>query len=56
MSVSEIDSFVKKFKNLWKAGYSAHLDLDTHSGQAWVGLRVVKHSRELGGSQVWTSV
>ena len=40
MVVTEIDSFILKFKNLWKSGLSAHLDLDTHSGQAWVGLRV----------------
>ena len=37
---AEVDSFVQKFKNLWESGFSAHLDLDTHSGQAWVGLRV----------------
>ena len=36
----EIDSFVKKFKDLWKCGFDAHLDIDTHAGQAWVGLRV----------------
>jgi hypothetical protein len=40
MDVTEVESFVQKFKNLWKSGFSAHLDLDTHSGQAWVGLRV----------------
>ena len=28
-------------KLLWSAGYSAHLDLDSHAGEAWVGLRVV---------------
>ena len=27
-------------KLLWSAGYSAHLDLDSHAGEAWVGLRV----------------
>ena len=40
MSVKELDSFVKKFYQLWSAGYSAHLDLESHSGKAWVGLRV----------------
>ena len=40
MEVKEIDSFIQKFRNLWKSGLSAHLDLDTHSGEAWVGLRV----------------
>lgn len=27
------------FHQLWKAGDTAHLDLDTHAGQAWIGLR-----------------
>ena len=40
MEVTEVESFVLKFKQLWKAGHSAHLDLDTHAGDAWVGLRV----------------
>ena len=40
MSSSELDSFVLKFKSLWYAGIDAHLDVDTHAGQAWVGLRV----------------
>ena len=40
MIVKEIDSFVQKFHQLWSAGVSAHLDLDTHAGEAWVGLRV----------------
>ena len=29
---------------LWAAGETAHLDLDTHAGKAWVGIRV-----QLGG-------
>ena len=40
MYVTEIDSFVQKFRQLWKAGVTAHLDIDTHAGKAWVGLRV----------------
>ena len=40
MFVTELDSFVYKFHQLWSAGHSAHLDLDTHAGRAWVGLRV----------------
>ena len=40
MLVTELDSFVYKFHQLWSAGHSAHLDLDTHAGRAWVGLRV----------------
>ena len=40
MSVQEINSFVQKFHQLWNDGFSAHLDMDTHAGEAWVGLRV----------------
>ena len=40
MSVKELDSFVYKFHQLWKAGLTAHLDVDARAGQAWVGLRV----------------
>ena len=39
MQVTELDSFVQKFQQLWKSGITAHLDLDTHAGYAWVGLR-----------------
>ena len=27
------------FHQLWKAGDTAHLNLNTHAGQAWVGIR-----------------
>ena len=40
MIANELDSFVKKFYQLWNKGLTAHLDLDTHAGNAWVGLRV----------------
>ena len=40
MAAKEIDYFILKFRNLWKNGLDAHLDFDTHAGQAWVGLRV----------------
>ena len=40
MVAREFDSFIQKFHQLWSAGFSAHLDLDTHAGVAWVGLRV----------------
>ena len=36
----EIDLLVNHFRQLWKNGRSAHLDLDCHAGQAWMGLRV----------------
>ena len=40
MFVSELDSFILKFKHLWQAGHVAHLDVDANAGEAWVGLRV----------------
>ena len=40
MSVTELDNFIQKFHQLWKAGHIAHLDVDTYAGKAWVGLRV----------------
>ena len=47
MASQEINSFVEKFHQLWKAGFTAHLDIDTHAGEAWVGLRVkLGHGRE----------
>ena len=48
--MSELENFIHKFIQLRGAGLIAHLDLDTHAGQAWVGLRVmlnpVKLSKE----------
>ena len=41
MFISELDSFIWKFHQLRQAGVTAHLDVDTHAGQAWVGLRVM---------------
>ena len=29
-----------QFKNLWKSGFDAHLDIESHAGQAWVGIHV----------------
>ena len=40
MLVCELDTFVQKFNQLWRAGHSAHLDIDTHAGKAWIGLRL----------------
>jgi hypothetical protein len=40
MSITELDTFVKKFYQLLNAGHTAHLDDDTRAGLAWVGLRV----------------
>ena len=40
MVPSELENFVNKFRQLWSKGFTAHLDLDTHAGKAWVGLRM----------------
>ena len=40
MNMTELQTFIFKFHQLWEAGVTAHLNLDTHAGQAWVGLRV----------------
>ena len=45
MATEEIDKFVRKFKDLWSSGLDAHLDIDAHAGEAWIGLRV-----RVGGS------
>ena len=39
MAVSEIDSFVCKFKYLWHVGFDANLKVDTNAGNAWVTLQ-----------------
>ena len=33
MVVTELDSFMQKFHQLWSAGISAHLDLETQAGE-----------------------
>ena len=40
MAAAEIDTFILKFKNLWAAGLDAHLNAETHAGQAWVSLHL----------------
>ena len=40
MAATELNAFICKFHQLWQAGLTAHLDVDTHAGNAWVGLRV----------------
>ena len=35
----KLHSFINTFHQLWKAGDTAHLDLNTHAGQAWISLR-----------------
>ena len=41
MIESELNNFIIKFHQLRRAGYTAHLDLDSNAGKAWVGLRVM---------------
>ena len=38
--MDELNSFILKFKHLWRSGQDAHLDMECHAGQAWVGIRV----------------
>ena len=40
MFATELNSFVQKFHQLWTNGLTAHLDIDSHAGNAWVWLRV----------------
>ena len=40
MVVTELDSFVRKFHQLWNTGLNAHLNLDAHAGNAWVSLHL----------------
>ena len=37
---NQLNSFFVKFRDLWKAGHTAHLDLDAKNGNAWVGIRL----------------
>ena len=41
MSNKELDNFIFKFRQLRKAGYTAHLDIDAFAGHSWFGLRVM---------------
>ena len=42
----QLNSFLTKFSQLRRAGFTAHLDLDTCAGKAWVGLRVMLGQEE----------
>ena len=37
----ELSSFLQKFQQLRLAGQTAHLDIDTFAGKAWVCIRVM---------------
>ena len=56
MVPSELESFIGKYRQLWNNGYTAHLDVGTHAGKAWVGLRVQLDGRlHTGPSDTGTS-
>ena len=49
MADHHVRSFVEEFHRLWRDGQSAHLNLDCHAGEAWVGLRLrLGHPRAHG--------
>ena len=37
--MEKLNTFINIFHQLWESGDTAHLDLNTHAGQAWVGIR-----------------
>ena len=39
-TINELDTFVHKFKQLWKSGHDAHLDIESKAGKAWVSLHL----------------
>ena len=39
-TMCELDTFVSKFKQLWRSGHDAHLDVESKAGKAWVGIRL----------------
>ena len=40
MPVTELESFVKKFEQLWKSGHNVHLAIDSQAGNASVSLHL----------------
>ena len=40
MAASELDSFVFRFKNLWRTVLDTKLNMNCQAGQAWVQLNV----------------
>ena len=47
MSNAELQNFLNKFQQLRQAGFTAHLDVDAHAGQAWVRLHLMLESFDL---------
>ena len=42
--MQELQNFVNKFHQLWQAGFTTHLDVDAHAGQAWIHLHLMLES------------
>ena len=40
MLVNELETFVKKFEQLWRSGHNVHLDVDSQAGNASVSLHL----------------
>ena len=38
--MSELDTFVLKFKQLWRCGHEAQLNVEAKNGKAWVDMRL----------------
>ena len=53
MAVTELDSFVNKFKSLWSSGHQAKLTFNSKKGKVWLNLQVgLKcHQPHLGDHQ-----
>ena len=39
-AITELDTFIHKFNQLWHSGLNAHLNLESHAGQACFGLHL----------------
>ena len=39
-TMTELDTFVQKFRQLWKCGHDANLNVESKNGKAWVNLRL----------------
>ena len=44
----ELDSFLRKFVNLWQSGYDAKLNIESKGGRVFVNLRVGLEDGHLG--------
>ena len=55
MAVTELESFISKFKSLWNDGHQAKLTVNSRNGKAWinleVGLECPRHRRHEAANQ-----